>query len=220
MLLALLLSLSRSGLVSIVASATVAVVMLRSRIDPVRRRMLILSASAIVVIAMLWADVPAIAQRLAGASTGIANRLTIWEETLPVIRDFWATGTGAGTYRTAMLVYQRSDRSVYFNQAHDHYLQVAAEGGLLLVIPLLLALTAFVRTARASIMADRSSLLYLRAGAACGLGAVALQSIWETGLVMPANAVLAATLAAILVHDQDRPRRGDGAIGVHHEGTE
>jgi O-antigen ligase/polysaccharide polymerase Wzy-like membrane protein len=204
MLLALLLSLSRSGLVSMVVSGTATVVLLRSRVDPVLRRMLVLSAAAIVVIAMLWADVPALAQRLAGVPTGVANRLTIWRETLPIVRDFWATGTGAGTYRTAMLVYQQSDRSIYFNQAHDHYLQVAAEGGLLLMIPLVLALTAFARTARASIVADRSALLYLRAGAACGLVAVALQSLWETGLVMPANGVLAATLAAILVHEHGK----------------
>ena len=32
--------------------------------------------------------------------------------------------------------------------------------------------------------------------------AVALQSLWETGLVMPANAALAAVLAAMAVHER------------------
>jgi hypothetical protein len=32
--------------------------------------------------------------------------------------------------------------------------------------------------------------------------AVALQSIWETGLVMPANAALAAVLAAVAVDER------------------
>ena len=49
-------------------------------------------------------------------------------ETLPIIRDFPLTGTGAGTFPTAMLVYQQSDRRLFFNQAHNHYLQFAAEG--------------------------------------------------------------------------------------------
>ena len=44
--------------------------------------------------------------------------------------------------------------------------------------------------------------MLIRVGAACGLGAVALQSVWETGLVMPANAALAALLAAIVVHER------------------
>ena len=125
---------------------------------------------------------------------------------MPIVRDFWLTGTGAGTYQRAMFVYQRSSRAVYFNQAHNHYLQVAAEGGVLLVGAVILALAAFLRAARARLTADRSGLFWIRAGAACGLGAVALQSVWETGLVMPANAALAALLAALVVYE--RPTDG------------
>ena len=51
---------------------------------------------------------------------------------------------------------------------------------------------------------DSSGLFWIRAGATAGLGAVALQSVWETGLVMPANATLAALLAAIAIHDRPR----------------
>ncbi len=147
---------------------------------------------------------------MAGAQTGVANRLTIWRETVPIVRDFWLTGTGAGTYQRAMFVYQRSPRTVYFNQAHDHYLQVAAEGGLLVVGGVMVVLAAFVRAARARLMSDASGLFWIRAGAACGLGAVALQSVWETGLVMPANASLAALLAALVIHERlDDPVTGE-----------
>jgi len=127
-------------------------------------------------------------------------RLTIWRETLPVVRDFWLTGTGAGTYLTAMRVYQQSDRTVYFNQAHNHYLQIAAEGGLLLIVPAALALAAFVRLGARRLREDLSARVWIRAGAACGLFAVALQSLWETGLTLPANAALAAFLCAVVVH--------------------
>ena len=37
-------------------------------------------------------------------------------------------------------------------------------------------------------------------GALSGLFGVAVQSVWETGLTTPANAVLAALAAAIVVH--------------------
>ena len=105
-------------------------------------------AAVVVVCGLAWADIPALGERVAGAQTGVANRLTIWRETLPIVRDFWLTGTGAGTYQRAMFVYQRSTRAVYFNQAHNHYLQVVAEGGLLLVGTLIVVLAAFVRAAR------------------------------------------------------------------------
>jgi O-antigen ligase len=131
--------------------------------------------------------------------------MTIWRETIPVVKDFWLTGTGAGTYQRAMYVYQRSDRRVFFNQAHNHYLQVAAEGGVILVGFAAAAIVLFAAAARRRIASDTSGLVWIRIGAACGLGAVALQSVWETGLVMPANAALAATLAAIVVHERASP---------------
>jgi O-antigen ligase len=130
----------------------------------------------------------------------MADRVTIWRDTVPVVRNFWLTGTGAGTYQTAMAVYQRSSPGVLFNQAHNHYLQVLTEGGLLAFVPMLVGLGALARVARARLVADRSAMFWLRAGAASGLAGVAVQSVWETGLTTPANAALAALLAAILLH--------------------
>jgi hypothetical protein len=202
MLVALLLSLSRSGTLALGLSAATTALLCRQHLDSRRRRRVLAAIGIVVVAGLAWADIPALRARVAGAQAGVANRVTIWRETLPIVRDFWLTGTGAGTYQRAMFVYQRSTRSVYFNQAHNHYLQAAAEGGLLLVVAALAALGAFVRVARARLAADASGVFWIRAGAACGLGAVALQSLWETGLVMPANASLAAVLAALAIHDR------------------
>jgi O-antigen ligase len=112
------------------------------------------------------------------------------------------TGTGAGTYRVAMLYYQRADRIVQFNQAHNHYLQVAAEGGIVLAGLALAGLIVLTRTIGRRLESESTGAYWIRAGAACGLLAVALQSVWETGLVMPANAALAAVLAAIACHER------------------
>jgi O-antigen ligase len=142
----------------------------------------------------------ALMARFAAADLALADRVTIWRETLPVIRDFWLTGAGVGTYETAMAVYQRSSPGVLFNQAHNHYLQVAAEGGVLVGVPVALALGAFARLTWSRLVADRSGMFWIRAGAASGLAGVAVQSLWETGLTTPANAALAAVLAAIAIH--------------------
>ncbi len=204
MLLALLLSVSRSGTLALVASGAVATFLTGRHISGDRRVFLLGTAALLVCVAFGPAEIDTIANRVGGASAELTGRLTIWRETLPVIRDFWLTGTGAGTYRTAMMVYQQSDRAVYFNQAQNHFLQIAAEGGLLLVVPFALGLRAFVRSGVAALSRDRTPVLWIRAGAACGLGAVALQSLWETGLVLPANAFLAAMLAALLLHEDCR----------------
>ena len=41
---------------------------------------------------------------------------------------------------------------------------------------------------------------WVKAGAMSGLAGVAVQSVWETGLTTPANGVLAAIAAAIVLH--------------------
>jgi hypothetical protein len=197
MLVALLLSLSRSGVLALGASTAAAMWMARGSLAAAQRRWALTGVLALVLFGALWSDVPALADRVAHAPASLADRFVIWRETRPIVRDFLLTGTGAGTYQPSMFVYQQSDRAVYFNQAHNHYLQVAAEGGLLLSLPLCLAAAALVALVRRRLVEDLSGLRFVRIGAACGLGAVALQSVWETGLVMPANAALAAVLAAV-----------------------
>ena len=202
MLVALLLSLSRSGALSLSVSAAITFALFRHRLERRHRRLVLYATVGVLLAGLVWADVPALIRRASTAPAAMADRATIWRESVPIVRDFWLVGTGAGTYQSAMFLYQQSDRMVYFNQAHNHYLQVAVEGGLMLVGLTLFAAVTFIREARRRLAEDTSGLVLIRVGAVCGLGAVALQSVWETGLVMPANAALAALLAAIAVYEQ------------------
>ena len=203
MIAALLLSASRSGLSALAAATFTMAVATRPRASHARRRRVLALVVLMLALALWRADIPGLAGRFAQVETGIQGRVRIWTDTLPVVRNFWLTGTGVGTFRTSMLIYQRSDRAdVQFNQAHNHYLQAAAEGGVLLVLPVVLALAALARLILVRMAADRAGVFWIRAGAACGLLAVALQSFWETGLVMPANAAMAAVVAAIAVHER------------------
>ena len=201
MLVALLLSLSRSGALSLGVSAAITFAVCRHRLERRHRRLVLYATVGVLLAGVLWADVPALMRRAVTAPAAMADRATIWRESVPIVRDFWRVGTGAGTYQSAMFLYQQSERTVYFNQAHNHYLQLAVEGGVLLVGLTLFAAVLFIREARRRLAGDTSGLVLIRVGAVCGLGAVALQSVWETGLVMPANAALAALLAAIVVHE-------------------
>lgn len=203
-------SLSRSGLVGLAMAMVCAVLLMRRSAAAPQGRSRRTAAyfgllSVVGTLGILTLVGPgAIAGRFGATGVALADRLAIWHDTLPVARDFWLTGTGVGTFQTAMAVYQRSKPEVIFNQAHNHYLQVAAEGGLLVGIPLWLALSAFLKAAWNRLRADRSPMYFLRAGAASGLAGVAVQSVWETGLTIPANAALAAVLAAIIVHGPSR----------------
>jgi len=152
----------------------------------------------VVLAAAVWSNIEAFARKFDSVTT--LSRVTIWREALPVIHDFWLTGTGAGTYGPTMVHYQRAFREVHFNQAHSEYVQVAGEGGLLLMAPLAVALGAGLRLARRRLGEDKRPISWLRIGAAAGLASAAVHGLFETGLRMPANGLLAALLAAIVVH--------------------
>ena len=79
----------------------------------------------------------------------------------------------------------------------------------MLAVPTIVALVFLARLAHRRLRGDRAGLYWIQAGAAAGLVAVAVQSLWETGLRMPANAALAAVLAAIVVHSPRHTLEGE-----------
>ena len=54
-----------------------------------------------------------------------------------------------------------------------------------------------------AVRSDKGEMFWVRVGAAGGLAGVAVQSIWETSLIMPANAVLAGILGALLLYRRE-----------------
>jgi O-antigen ligase len=138
-------------------------------------------------------------------AAGAGGRPQVWRETLPIVHDFWMTGTGLGAYQTAMLVYQQGNRAMFVNQAHNQYLQLLSEGGVLLAVPVLIGVCAFLRLFMRRLRADSSPSVWIRIGGITAIVAVAVQGFWETGLRMPANGVLFAIAAAVAVH---RPSGG------------
>ena len=202
MLVALVTSMSRSGLVGLVVAVAFGM-FLRGRSRSGRSPAAAWAAAAMALALLAIAirvDPSDILQRFGSAGTAVLYRVGIWQATLPVVKNFWLTGSGAGTFETVMLVSQRTPSLFRINAAHNHYLQVAAEGGLLIGIPVLVAGVLFVRECAAALARDDSGMYFIRAGALCGLAGVAVQSIWETGLTTPANGVLAAIVAAMVVH--------------------
>lgn len=202
MLITLAATLSRSGFVAIVASATIGTALA----DGDRRRSLrVGAAAAIAFLAIaLWLNAQGVLQRAQSTlDSNEVGRIAIWRETMHIISDFPITGTGAGTFADAMFIYQRTAPDVLFNHAHDEYLQLLTEGGLILLIVVLTGLTCLLQLARTRLAHEHGARRFIRIGAGAGLAAIAVQSIWETGLRAPANLLLAAILAALAV----RPSR-------------
>jgi O-antigen ligase len=207
----LLASLSRAAIVGSVAGLALFVCLARMRVARTSRLAILVAALAgMSAVATLYVNVGVLATRMGEAfDAGVGGRQRIWRDTWHMTRDFWLAGVGAGAYEHGMLVYQEGSRFFFFNHAHDEYLQILVEGGVLLAAPAALVLILAARLIAGQLRTERSALFWIRAGAASAILAVAVQSVWDTQLRTPANAALFAVVAAIALHGQRSVRHGE-----------
>jgi O-antigen ligase len=206
----LVLTGSRSGLVSFAVAVLVMALFGVARTRRVSARIGALAGAGLLVVAAVgWAGVGAAAQRFSTADRDIEARFSAWRDTARIIADFPVFGTGLNTYGEAMLVYQTGDRSIFYGEAHNDYLQLLAEGGVLLAVPAALAIVFFARDVRRRFRDDRDEPMrrWIRTGAVAALVGIAVQSTVEFSLQMPGNAALCALVAAIALHERERRPR-------------
>jgi O-antigen ligase len=204
MALALVMTKSRSGVGCFVVSMVMAAAWaMRHQASRATRFVTLALVSALVALPVLWGWTD-LAQRFeAGRSdTSVQLRLDAWSKTASIIEDFPAVGTGLNTFAVAALAYAKPGLDHHFREAHNDYLQLAAEGGLLVVVPAAIAAALFAMAVRRRFLEStpESVAYWIRAGAVTGLAAIALQSTVEFSLQMPGNAVLCVVLAAIALH--------------------
>jgi O-antigen ligase len=199
----LLGSLSRAGMIGGFAGLLTFVLLAQSRIAKKRNVLVMIGGLGVLMIASSYfANLGALAMRMQETTErGEWGRPVIWRDTWQMVSDFWLTGVGAGAYQQGMLVYQSGSRLFFFNQAHDEYLQLIAEGGVLLAVPAAIAVLAAAAQMVHRLRADHTAIFWVRAGAISGIVAAAIHGIWDTSLRTPADGALFAILAAIALHE-------------------
>jgi O-antigen ligase len=199
----LLMTKSRSGVAGLIAAAVILSVTAGRRFGSARAGLAALvSVGALLLIVFTLAGGD-FAARISNQMDGTTLRKSIWSDSATIVRDFPVAGTGLNTFGTAMIRYQTTQNDQHFQEAHNDYLQVLVEGGMLVAIP---ALAAFLLIARAvyrrfSAHDDEPLMYWIRAGATTGLVAILAQALVEFSLQMPGNAVMAVVLLAIALHE-------------------
>lgn len=149
-----------------------------------------------------WAGPDAALERFVRASQSTSLRWDIWRASLAAFRQFPVLGSGLDSFGTVMLVFQAGIRDLRYVEAHNDYLQLLVEGGLVTFGLTILAIAAVIRGARLRFRADDDGLdgHWVRVGAAIGLVAIGLQSFVEFSLQMPGNAALFTVLLALVLY--------------------
>jgi O-antigen ligase len=197
------LTLSRSGITAaLFAMALTAVVALRRHRNITRRTIGAVYLVLLAIAVTEWVGIDAIVSRFAvPGGIGFDVRRGAWADALSIASIFSLTGTGLNTYGVAVLFYHQHNPGLYFREAHNDYLQLAAEGGLLLAVPAALCIATFATIVWKRFNEETSSSGYwLRVGAVTGLAAIALQETVDFSLQMPGNAALFAVLCGIALH--------------------
>ena len=137
-------------------------------------------------------------------------RTILWEQTAPMIADFWLLGVGPGNWKEHFRRYEAWPMiDARPNHAHNDYVEWAAEVGIVGVALTLALVWAFVRVARRNDAIPRT----LRFGLAGAIVAVAWHSLFDFGLRQPANGFLLAALLGLLCNRWWKGRE-EGESGV------
>lgn len=200
---ALVFTASRAGAIGLVAAFAAMALLTRRRVNA--RALTFTAAVGIVCLAaaLSWASPERLFARLGGEG-GLGMRSAIWDASAAMAARYPIAGVGLGAFPAGMAYYQPPPRTVFFNHAHNQYLELAAEGGALLGLPLLLFAAAVARQMWRGLARDARWFFWLRAGAGAALAGVLALSIWESPFRTPATLMLAAIAAGLAAADPQR----------------
>jgi len=221
-LLGLIFSGSRGGIISLGIGTTVLAYLGRRR-----------NRSIILILIGCWAIILAygsiigfegILERFTEIEHDAPARFTIWRFTSNLIRDHWLTGTGAGTYRPVIFLYQVFDSDLLqIGAAHCDYLQITSEWGLpfsLLIFSLLWGYwwATAVGAAKGSAGGQRSlerDENLIRIGALAGSAAF-LSHMWvDFNWQIPANQLYFVILLVLMSYREGRSREREAGLFFH-----
>ena len=184
----------------------------RLRVSPLVRVGLIVLLVATIALGTIWIGGAPLVASLEAVPTevGVASdnsrwavrRWDIWPATLKMIKDHPIAGVGFGGYWMAITKYHNASGEMVPQEAHNDYLEFIASGGLIALLIGAWFLLLLVKTLRVRLRVDSSRFLRAaRCGALVGISGVAVHSLVDFGLHIPANAAVFVALMVISTSD-------------------
>jgi O-antigen ligase len=204
LLLALIFTRSRAGIVSGLVGFLVFTVMARTGMKAAAKQTRALLGGIIVLLCIYTMTIgigPVIHRFLSIGSDG-NSRIEIWRDSLPIISDH-PLGIGLKNYENVFQVYNRSstsDKTVM--HAHNDHLQMLIEAGWIGFLALIGSFLIFIwKSARRIRQIDsrrEPRQFFLAIGAFSGLVSMSVHSLFDFNLQIPANCLYFVVLMALL----------------------
>lgn len=198
---ALALSASRGGIISFLIEFVLLTLLVRKK-GEARRQLLMAGGLAVVAVFLaIWLGLGWTVERFEHSTPGDLSRdrrVSIYRDTWQIVRDHPWTGTGLGTFQTVFPRYESYYDHLVVDHAHNDYLEMLAETGLIggacmLGFVVLLVWQGLSNLRAASNPDSRS----LYSGALVGCTGMLIHSMVDFNLHIPSNALLFLLLAAM-----------------------
>ena len=196
-------SLSRGGIIS-VSLSFVFFLLLMGRKQAGYSNLLFFSMTAALILAVAWFGWEPIIGRFDQLfkSTGALNidRFPIWRDSLSIVKDFWLTGSGFGTFVNIFPDYKTIPSTMMYDHAHNDYLELLTDGGIVGFVLVSWFVIAVIREGWKMIgrRRDRYSIL-ISIGALTGIIAMLIHSISDFNMNNGADGLYFFFLCGLLV---------------------
>ncbi len=211
MILGIVFSLSRMGVISLIVSLLSMILISLIKQQKKLRNILIVIIFFGIIISLWYGIEPLIDRYLYTADSLIKDRFIVWSATYKLIKDFPLIGTGFGTYRTVYQRYKPSDfrgRLAIYDHAHNDYLELISEVGIIGAIPVFIGLVYFLILIIRKWSKRRHP--FARGIGLGGIGAIIymlLHSIMDFNMHIPANALTFFIIMALTYRTVEINRR-------------
>jgi len=132
----------------------------------------------------------------------LEGRLVVWSAGSRMLADFPLTGVGFGAFREVFPRYTPAGSRARWAQAHNDYLEVVLDGGLVAGLLLLWLIVGFGRRVWRGLPSRESPRFPAWIGLVVGVLSLAIHALFEFNHQMPANALLFVTFGALLVPEE------------------
>jgi hypothetical protein len=201
--LAVLFSLSRGGVIAAVVGSVVACFLLymwQFSAEKTGSRILASGMIVLLLVGAFWIGIQPVVERFIEAPDDAEGRTWIWTKTVQIIQQNPIMGAGAGMHGWAFTSYQDRNPGLFYDYAHNDYLQAAADFGMPAAIVLFTVIIYLIfRSTKACLRASNPIRAGLIAGSVGGIVALLVHSFVDFNLHIPSNAVLFGIIVGVMV---------------------
>ncbi len=202
LLLALFLSKSRMGILSIFISLFFFYSNLNLFGNKYKNVLWFLTISIIFFILLIFLiDINPILERFKNINAN--QRILVWKDCIPIIKDFPLFGSGLGTFKYIYPLYKENLKiAVDYHYAHNDYIHLLVETGVIgfscLMIGLIILFKDAMKFLKYNTQTRNSYGYFITLGALTGIVSILVHSLADFNLHIPSNALYFTTMIGII----------------------